>query len=92
LFLSVIIDLASEGSEPLSSQGLKKSFNFVQMMLAEEEEEEVEERAGGQQEITFSPVLIWKPGRKLMKKYHRRVGTPPQECGHGVGGGGGRGG
>lgn len=23
-----------------------------------------------------------------MKKYHRRVGTPPQECGHGVGGGG----
>ena len=78
----------SKGSEPLSSQDLKKPFNFVQMTLEEEEEEEAEERAGGLQEITFSPVLIWKPGRKLMKKYHRRVGTPPQECGCGVGGGG----
>lgn len=47
-----------------------------------------------QEEVTFSPVLIWKPGRKnLTKKHHRRSETVPQE--HGSEGGverGGRGG
>ena len=53
------------------------------------EEEEEAEGARGQQEINFSPVLIWKPGRKLMK-YHRHGDTQPQECGGGEGRGRGR--
>ena len=72
---------------------MRKPFNFVQMTLEDEEEEE--ERRRGQEEVTFSPVLIWKPGRKnLMKKHHRRSDTAPQEHGGegrvGRGGSGGR--
>ena len=72
---------------------MRKPFNFVQMTLEDEEGEE--ERRRGQEEVAFSPVLIWKPGRKnLMKKHHRRSDTAPQEHGGegrvGRGGSGGR--
>lgn len=69
---------------------MRKLFNFVQMTLEDEEEEE--ERRRGQEEVTFSPVLIWKPGRRnLMKKHHRRSDTAPQEHrGEGRVGSGGR--